>query len=786
MKAIVMAGGEGTRLRPVTGGRPKPMVELCGKPVLEHTVDLLRKHGVTELCLTLKYLPRVIEDYFEDGAAFGVRITYRVETEPLGTAGGVRACRDFAGEEDVLVLSGDAVCDFDLASCAAFHRERGAEATLVLTEHASPTAFGLVETGEAGRIVRFVEKPSWERVTTGRVNTGVYVLSPSVFDLIPAGRPCDFGREVFPHMLEEGRKLFGYDAHGYWCDVGTPEAYRQCCADVLAGKAKLETGVPERAPGIWSAFRLPEGARLIPPVFLGQGVRVEPGAAVGPNCVLGQGSLVAAGAQVSDSVLNGASVGENAHVTRAIVGREAVIGPSARVSEGCVVGDGASIGYGAVLTPGVRIDCRRTVPEGSLTRFSLMGEGTGLRPVFRKDGELCGDYLTELTAEHALAAGGVLGTLGRVAAASSGGSMARLLLTALGCGVTGAGGAFFEMDARFETALAASAQAYGFPAAVFVRQRGNSVSMAFFEEGLPAGTALSRKLEAAAAGEYPRVCGPSVGETSRASGTDRLYAAALRREAERLNAGRVRQRVAVLGNGPENRLLREVLEELGVEAARERSEGEPAFSVQPGGFALTAWDETGRSLDASHMQAVTAAALLRLGFGTLASDFTAPFVLDALAERRGAHLLRRLRDGAAADALMREQPYLRDGLCAAIAVIAAMGRDEAALRELSADVPAFSEAERRVEVASSRARAMELLTASCAEFATELTCGLSVDTGAGRARIAPARESSALVIHGECGTPEQTEELLARFERIVRGIDVRECSHANESSRMEP
>ncbi len=777
MKAIVMAGGEGTRLRPVTGGRPKPMVELMGKPLLQYTVELLKKYGFTDLCFTLRYLPRSIEDYFGSGETFGVHITTRVETEPLGTAGGVRACRDFVGGEDFLVISGDAVCDFNLRECMQLHRKRGADAAIVVTEHPEPTAYGLVLMEEDGRITRFAEKPAWERVNTGLVNTGIYILSPCVFDLIPAGRACDFGNELFPRMLREKRSLYGVRADGYWCDIGTPSAYRRCCSDVLAGRVKISTGATERRPGIWSIGQLPEGARLIPPVYIGRGARVEAGARVGPGCVISDGTAVLAGATISDAVINGALIKKNANLSGCIIGRGASVGEGVRISQGCVVGDGAVVGDGCVLAPDVKLDCRRQVEAGSAVRWSLMGEGRGLRPLFHADGKLCGDYLTELSPEHALALGGAMGTLGRVAVAGTGSDAARLLLTALGCGVTGAGGSLFELDARFEAELQCCLREYDFPGGVFVRQRDGAVSLSFFERGgIPAGTGLTRKLEAALGGEYPRATGPAVGGASRVVGTERICQARYVEEAERL--GGVAQTVAVPGGGPENRSLRDTLGELGCDVLRRKQPGVPSMTVTTGGAGLTAVDEEGRSLDSRHMAVVAASALFRCGETSVAAEFSAPFVLEDVASAFGGRILRRFRDGQEAETLAREHPTLRNGIMAAIAVLAAMRRDGITLSQMSSSTPSFHEAGRSVEVSCSRARAMELLVGCCDKKATELSWGVTVDTGVGRARISPSRLARALEIHGECPTEEQAEELCGHFEQIVRRLDAKEMQKA--------
>ncbi len=232
MKAVILSGGEGTRLKAISGGLPKPMMPLLGTPLLEHTVALLRDNGFDRLCLTLHYGKDAIRDHFGDGRDFGVRIEYREESTPLGTAGAVLNCADFIAGDQVLVMSGDSACDYDLADLMASH-DQGV--TIALAAQAEPLPYGLVITDRLGRVTGFLEKPAWERVVTDRVSTGIYVLSPDVLSYIPKDRPYDFAKDLFPGLLARDVPLYGRVMDGYWCDIGTPQAYYQCNLDALNG-----------------------------------------------------------------------------------------------------------------------------------------------------------------------------------------------------------------------------------------------------------------------------------------------------------------------------------------------------------------------------------------------------------------------------------------------------------------------------------------------------------------------------------------------------------------------
>ena len=256
-----MAGGEGTRLRPLTASKPKPMVTVVGKPCLQHVLELLRRHGLREAVVTLSFMPQAIRTYFADGEELGMELEYSVEAEPLGTAGSVR----LAGErldETFLVISGDAVCDVDLTELVAAHRTSGAAVTIGIRSVPDPLEYGIVVTDAAGRVERFHEKPSWGQVFTDTVNTGIYVIEPEVLAHIPEGRACDFSEDVFPSLLASGIPLHGHVLDGYWQDVGTLEQLRTANFDALEGRVRLEipgigstgtSGSPRTRPSVTSS-----------------------------------------------------------------------------------------------------------------------------------------------------------------------------------------------------------------------------------------------------------------------------------------------------------------------------------------------------------------------------------------------------------------------------------------------------------------------------------------------------------------------------------------------------
>ena len=272
MKAVLLAGGEGSRLRPLTIGRPKPMVPIVNKAVISHVLDLLKRHGITEVVITLRYLASAVQDFLDDGSSIGMKLTYAVEETPLGTAGGLKSVAHMLDKEPFLVISGDALTDFDLGAGIEAHRASGAAATLTLTAVENPLEYGVVVTNAQGRVVQFLEKPTWGEVISDTVNTSIYVLEPEVLNLIPSGKSYDFSTELFPKMMADGLALHGYVADGYWCDVGSLEEYQRANADLLYGRVNLSEPIGTRLDGdIWvgEGVEIAPSAQLYGPIYLG-------------------------------------------------------------------------------------------------------------------------------------------------------------------------------------------------------------------------------------------------------------------------------------------------------------------------------------------------------------------------------------------------------------------------------------------------------------------------------------------------------------------------------------
>jgi mannose-1-phosphate guanylyltransferase/phosphomannomutase len=388
MKAVIMAGGEGSRLRPLTSNLPKPMLPLVNRPMMEHVVNLLARHGFDEVVVTVAYLASSIRNYFGDGSEFGVRMVYATEESPLGTAGSVRNAMDEL-QERFLVISGDVLTDIDLSAIWATHVEKSALATIGLTPVDNPLEFGIVITNEDGTIERFLEKPSWGQVFSDTINTGIFVLEPEIFDFIAGGRPVDFSSEVFPRLLEEGKPLFGAVARGYWEDVGTLGAYVTAHRDILDGKVDVDIPGFRLADGVW----LGEGSEIDPsamvegPALIGENCRIGPGVRIGEYAVLGANVRVRRDADLERVVIHdNAYIGESCRLRGTVVGRACDLRKGVRCEEGSVLGDECFVADEAFIGAEVKIYPFKTVESGAVINSSIVWESKGARSLFGPNG----------------------------------------------------------------------------------------------------------------------------------------------------------------------------------------------------------------------------------------------------------------------------------------------------------------------------------------------------------------------------------------------------------------
>jgi mannose-1-phosphate guanylyltransferase/phosphomannomutase len=446
MKAVIMAGGFGTRLRPLTNNIPKPMVPMANKPMLEHILELLQEHGITECVVLLYFQPEVIENYFGDGSEWGMKLEYITATEDYGTAGAVKLAESHINES-FIVISGDVLTDFDLKAAIAFHRQKKALTTILLTRVENPLAFGVVITGEEGKIVRFLEKPTWGEVFSDTINTGIYILEPEAFAMIPSKTEFDFSKDLFPAILKEKKPLYGYIASGYWKDVGDILEYRLANLDILNKAVKVK--LPGRkVEGMDKDIWLGEDAQVdftasfSGAVVLGKNTRIGPNTRL-TNTIIGDGCIIEEKANISSSVLwKDVYVGPGAVLKENVVGRRSEIKSRAFLQEGVIISDDCKIGEESTVRANVKVWPHKVVEDGATLATSLVWGEKWSKSLFGAYG-VVGLANIEITPEFASKLGAAFGALLRegavVCTSRDSHKTSRMINRALICGLLSSG-----------------------------------------------------------------------------------------------------------------------------------------------------------------------------------------------------------------------------------------------------------------------------------------------------------------------------------------------------------
>jgi len=579
MKAIIMAGGEGTRLRPLTCELPKPMVSFFDKPLVQYTVELLKKYGFTDMIFTLMYKPQRIIEAFDNGAAFDVQIAYSIEESPLGTAGSVKHALPSAAEP-VLVISGDALTDIDLGKAYAFHRENGAKATLILKKMENPLEYGIVITDEKASIVKFLEKPGWREVFSDAVNTGIYILEPDVLDLIPENKNYDFAKNLFPDMLDKGMKLCGYVAEEYWCDVGNIESYVKAHEDVLKGQCRVALK-GNNLNGIWIGqnVKISNSALLQAPAFLGDGCAVKDGAKIGMYCALSQNTEIGEYSNLKKAVVwQGAKIGKNVKISSAVVCDNAFVGARSNLYEGAVVGRECILDGNNTLSPRARVWPAKWLENGTSTGENIVwgyGQKKGLFSLHGISGELNGT----LTAEKLTAAGcayaAALAKDARFAIANDGSGPSESVIEAFAAGLKLSGVKLYDLGALSVPVLRYYMKIAGIEDGAYIKSHaGQRISIDLLNTGtVYAGKARRKKAQTAFDYfDFLRPSKDSLAKTVRIDGADLFYVNGVARQIKGLKA---KPLIAVFANDRKtDRLFLSCLKECGMLYAH--FDGEPS------------------------------------------------------------------------------------------------------------------------------------------------------------------------------------------------------------------
>lgn len=451
MKAIIMAGGEGSRLRPLTCDLPKPMVPVMNVPIMEHIINLLKSHGINDIGVTLMYLPQKIRDYFGNGSNFGVNISYFIENSPLGTAGSVKNAEEFL-DETFIVISGDSLTNIDISKAVQYHKEKKSKATLVLTRVDVPLEYGVVITDKKGSITGFLEKPSWGEVFSDTVNTGTYILEPEVLSFMEKGKKIDFSQDVFPMLLSNKEPMYGYIMSEYWCDIGDLQAYLQAHYDVMEGKIDVKINAVEQEKGVWigAGTVIEPTAKINSPCFIGENCRIGSNAVIDSLSVIGDDNLIEDNVSIKRSVFwNNNFLEYGTEVRGAILCNRVHLKNHVHVFENAIVGDNCIINEQVIIKPDVKIWPQKTVDPLAIVDRNIIWGSKHSKSIFGENG-LSGIINVDISPEFATRLGAAYGSIlkkgSKVVVSSTTSNSARMFKHAFISGILSVGVEVFNMS----------------------------------------------------------------------------------------------------------------------------------------------------------------------------------------------------------------------------------------------------------------------------------------------------------------------------------------------------
>lgn len=356
MKAVIIAGGLGTRLRPLTYNTPKPIVPVANLPFVVHQIELLRQHGVDEIILNLHYLSDNIKKILDDGKEWGVKIRYSIEATPLGTAGAVKNAEEYFGNEPIVVFNGDVLTDINISQIVDYHKKKKASITLTLTRVEDPTSYGLIKTSPEGRVERFIEKPSWEQLANigaiDTINAGIYIIDPAIFKHVPKGVEYSFERQLFPDLLESGVPIFGYTTDRYWIDIGQPDQYRQAHEAILRNEVTVKIFGTRTDGKIWigEGAQLDKTVKLVGPAIIGKRTKIGSEAKILDYSVIGDDVTIGNESHIEQSIIwSGTRIGQHVNLKGCVIGFNCLIEDHVRLGEGVILADGSVVKKGSVI-----------------------------------------------------------------------------------------------------------------------------------------------------------------------------------------------------------------------------------------------------------------------------------------------------------------------------------------------------------------------------------------------------------------------------------------------------
>lgn len=800
MKAIVMAGGEGTRLRPLTCAVPKPMVPLLDKPMLEYAVEHLLRYGITDMAFTLGYKPSVITDYFEDYKPKEAHIEYYIEDTPLGTAGSVKNAAAFV-DGVFLVFSGDALTDIDISAAAEFHRQNRAAVTIVLKKMGNPLEYGVVISGKAGGVERFVEKPGWEDVFSDTINTGIYIIEPTVLDLIPAGQRFDFAKDLFPLMMQQGLPIYGYVAEGYWCDVGNIEAYIKAHEDLLKGTVSAKI-LGKSVGGIYvgEGANISNSALVQSPSFIGAGAQIGDGARIGQFSCIGAGARVGAYANIKRSILlSGARIGRHTKLSSCVIGTNASLGERCNVYEAAVVGERCNLAGENRVSPHVRLWPEKWLHTGAAAGENIIW-GHGERMGFISKSGFTGDVGEDLTP---LRLGRIFGAAAEVmsgksvALCSDGTDFANAVLKQAEGIFTMSGGDVFTFRGTQRPVFAYTATLVGAQLCIAIKSfKGQKLFVDLFEPELfMLSKQMRRQMEARYFQQGEVLADMRCGRETRMDTADSLY---IHTGCARIDRNAIRSadiRAIVRGGRDIDALTARALEACGISVQRQIADAldaAPTIAQENAHFAVhitknasqaSLYLADGRLIDTEDFRAVAYyLVLVGLERKTVTLPTGAPGSVVSMARRLGLEVTFGSEQDALLSLPIEQRRVLFDGIYAVCRLAEHIARTGATIEEIASMIrPGHV----RVREVGCEWEDVGRVIGGMYQQGAYATEGLRFEEGHGFGYICPHITHPKIIIRTEGDTEEFASELCEKYTDMVKRILKQPKSSQNDADENE-
>jgi mannose-1-phosphate guanylyltransferase / phosphomannomutase len=826
MKAVIMAGGFGTRLRPLTMNIPKPMVPVMNKPMMHHIVDLLRVHGITEVVSTLFFQPEAIKNYFGDGSKFGITMHYVDATDDYGTAGSVKNAEQYL-DERFIVISGDVLTDIDITAAVQYHEEKKSKATIVLSHAVNPLQFGVVITDDDGHITRFLEKPSWGEVFSDTINTGIYIVEPEILDMMPPKEERDWSNQIFPQMLREKKPLYGYVADGYWRDIGNLNEYQEAHLDALRGDVKVP--YLESPGGLVVGDEVSiqtDKKNLHGSIVLGNRIQIHKNAKLS-NVVIGNNCVIEEGAVITNSVLwDNVHIGMNASISSSVLGMKTTVGEAAIIDDNVFISDNCRIGKHARLFSNIKLWPDKEVEDGASLSRSLVQEDKWLRELFA-DARVTGISNIEMNPEFGAKLGTAYGMfIGQnkiVATSRDSDNVSRMMNRALICGLISAGVAVHDLRATpipmVRHALSTGKEVSGFHVRKSPFDKKLTDIIFFDDDGRDLPSNKTKKIERLFFGEDIRR--PDHRDVGSISFPERTTESYQQRFFEQIDIEKINQakfRIVVdYSNGSSAAIFPNLLGKMNLQVVslnayldpkkltRDKSEFDYAitqlshivtslkydagFLIDAGGEKLFVVDEDGKPLDADRLLVLVAQLFLMTtpSVKKIAVPITTPNVILEIAREHNVELVLTKNSHlammeAARDASVRfiggtkggfiftDFLFATDAMFAVTKIIEMMAKASLHLGELNKTIPQHHMLKRNIKCAwEAKGRVMRNIMKDSERFDRELVDGVKIriDDAPTTILLIPDKERPLFHINIESPDKNRCQELLEEYEQKI-------------------